>query len=152
MNKYFWIAALSVILSGCVTVQPETTTPNRQGVSQSLHTLIVDAARRHNVPPHIALGKISVESRFNPRALGREGEIGLVQIKLASARGLGYTGTREQLFNPATNLEWGMRYLAAATRGNYSCAGISSYQRGRHSNPVCTNYGRTVLSRANSFR
>ena len=56
------------------------------------------------------------ESRYQPALVGRGGTIGLMQIKLATARGLGYTGTAEGLRNPETNLAWGVKYLAGAYR------------------------------------
>jgi Transglycosylase SLT domain len=39
-----------------------------------------------------------------------------MQIKLATARSLGYTGTAEGLRDPATNLLYGIKYLAGAFR------------------------------------
>jgi soluble lytic murein transglycosylase-like protein len=56
------------------------------------------------------------ESRYQPRLVGRGGTIGLMQIKLATARGLGYTGDAEGLRDPNTNLTYGVKYLAGAYR------------------------------------
>ena len=137
-----------LFLAGCASVQDRSEITTRNNIER----LVVDVANREGVPAHIALGLVSVESRFNPRALGAAGEIGLVQIKYQSARGIGYTGTRAQLFNPETNLVWGMRYLRHATRNRWDCAGVSSYQRGRASAHVCTSYGRMLLARAEQFR
>ena len=39
-----------------------------------------------------------------------------MQIKLATARGLGYTGDAEGLRDPDTNLTYGVKYLAGAYR------------------------------------
>jgi len=39
-----------------------------------------------------------------------------MQIKLATARGLGYTGTAEGLRDPDTNLAYAVKYLAGAYR------------------------------------
>jgi soluble lytic murein transglycosylase-like protein len=39
-----------------------------------------------------------------------------MQIKLATARGLGYTGTAAGLHDPNTNLTYAVRYLAGAYR------------------------------------
>src|SRR5690606_9167499 len=52
----------------------------------------------------------------NPRAIGPGGTLGLMQIKLATARGVGYTGTPEGLLDPNTNLTYAVRYLAGAYR------------------------------------
>ena len=56
------------------------------------------------------------ESKYQASLLGSGGAIGLMQIKLATARGLGYTGTAEGLRDPATNLLYGIKYLAGAFR------------------------------------
>ena len=54
------------------------------------------------------------ESRYQPHVVGRGGAIGLMQIKLATARGLGYTGDAAGLRDPNTNLTYGVKYLAGA--------------------------------------
>ena len=56
------------------------------------------------------------ESRYQPGLVGRGGTIGLMQIKLATARGLGYTGDAAGLRDPDTNLTYGVKYLAGAYR------------------------------------
>jgi soluble lytic murein transglycosylase-like protein len=56
------------------------------------------------------------ESRYRPGLVGRGGAIGMMQIKLATARGLGYTGTAEGLRDPETNLTYAVKYLAGAYR------------------------------------
>jgi soluble lytic murein transglycosylase-like protein len=40
----------------------------------------------------------------------------MMQIKLATARGLGYTGTAQGLLDPDTNLTYAVKYLAGAYR------------------------------------
>ena len=75
---------------------------------------------------------VTVESNFNPRALGRGATIGLMQIKHPTARSLGFAGTVQQLYDPATNLEYGMNYLGQAHRlakGDI-CGTIMRYQGG----------------------
>ena len=56
------------------------------------------------------------ESKYHPGLVGRGGTIGLMQIKLATARGLGYTGDAAGLRDPDTNLAYGVKYLAGAYR------------------------------------
>ena len=56
------------------------------------------------------------ESKYHPGLVGRGGTIGLMQIKLPTARGLGYTGDAAGLRDPDTNLAWGIKYLAGAYR------------------------------------
>ena len=68
------------------------------------------------VPEALVHRVIVRESRYQPALVGRGGTIGLMQIKLATARGLGYTGDAEGLRDPDTNLTYGVKYLAGAYR------------------------------------
>ena len=70
----------------------------------------------NNVPEALVHRVIVRESKYHPGLVGRGGTIGLMQIKLATARGLGYTGTAEGLRDPETNLTYGVKYLAGACR------------------------------------
>ena len=66
--------------------------------------LVASHAMANNVPEALVHRVIVRESKYHPALIGRGGTIGLMQIKLATARGLGYTGTAEGLRNPETNL------------------------------------------------
>ena len=62
------------------------------------------------------------ESRYRANAMGRGGASGLMQIKLATARAMGYSGSAAGLLDPDTNLTYGVKYLAGAyrvARGNH---------------------------------
>ncbi len=111
--------------------------------------LIRKAAKKHGVPLSIAQAVVQVESNFNPKARGSAGEVGLMQIKPATARGLGYRGSTQALYDPETNLEWGMRYLAGAHQraGGDVCGTILRYNAGHYAkrmNPVSARYCKKV--------
>lgn len=113
--------------------------------SRNYARLIRKAARKHGVPERVALAVVQVESNFNPRARGSAGEIGLMQIKPATARGLGFRGASKALYDPQTNLEWGMRYLAGAHKraSGDLCGTILRYNAGhfaKRMNPVSSRY------------
>jgi soluble lytic murein transglycosylase-like protein len=78
--------------------------------------LVAAHAKANNVPEALVHRVIVHESRYQPQLVGRGGTIGLMQIKLATARGLGYTGTAEGLRDPNANLTYGVKYLAGAYR------------------------------------
>jgi soluble lytic murein transglycosylase-like protein len=87
--------------------------------------LITTHAQANLVPEDLVHRVIIRESKYQASLLGRGGAIGLMQIKLATARSLGYTGTAEGLRDPATNLMYGIKYLAGAFRaanGNHDRA------------------------------
>ena len=71
-------------------------------------------ARANGVPEALVHRVIMRESRYQPGLVGHGGTIGLMQIKLATARGLGYTGDAAGLRDPQTNLTYGVKYLAGA--------------------------------------
>ena len=77
--------------------------------------LVAAHAKANNLPEALVHRVILRESGYRPGLVSR-GNIGLMQIKLGTARGLGYTGTAEGLRDPDTNLSWAVKYLAGAYR------------------------------------
>jgi soluble lytic murein transglycosylase-like protein len=78
--------------------------------------LVATHAKANGVPEALVHRVIVRESRYQPGLVGRGGTIGLMQIKLATARGLGYTGDAAGLRDPNTNLTYAVKYLAGAYR------------------------------------
>jgi soluble lytic murein transglycosylase-like protein len=78
--------------------------------------MVARHAQANGVPVELVHRVIVRESRYRPGLVGRGGAIGMMQIKLATARGLGYTGTAEGLRDPETNLTYAVKYLAGAYR------------------------------------
>lgn len=91
---------------------------------------------------------IHVESGGRAHVTGRAGEIGLMQIKCRTARGIGFRGNCRDLYNPGVNRRWGTAYFHAGLKragGNLHTA-ISRYQRGIYSNyRGCSAYCQRVL-------
>ena len=82
--------------------------------SPELDALIAAQARANGVPESLIHRVITRESRYNAAAIGRGGAMGLMQIKHATARAIGYSGPPSGLLDPETNLTYGVRYLAGA--------------------------------------
>jgi soluble lytic murein transglycosylase-like protein len=78
--------------------------------------MVATHARANGVPEALVHRVIMRESRYQPQLIGHGGTIGLMQIKLATARGLGYTGDAAGLCDPNTNLTYAVKYLAGAYR------------------------------------
>ncbi|QPF93331.1 transglycosylase SLT domain-containing protein [Bradyrhizobium commune] len=76
--------------------------------------MVAAHARANGVPQALVHRVIMRESRYQPQLIGHGGTIGLMQIKLATARGLGYTGDAAGLRDPDTNLAYAVKYLAGA--------------------------------------
>jgi soluble lytic murein transglycosylase-like protein len=113
--------------------------------------LVATHARANAVPESLVHRVIVRESRYQPALVGRGGTIGLMQIKLATARGLGYTGDAAGLRDPNTNLTYAVKYLAGAYRaangdhnravayyasGYYAAAKRQRHERARRPDPV----------------
>ncbi len=79
-----WLAAMAALPF------PETA----QAQHAEYDGLVATHARANGVPEALVHRVIVRESRYQPGLVGRGGTIGLMQIKLATARSLGYTGTR----------------------------------------------------------
>jgi soluble lytic murein transglycosylase-like protein len=87
-----------------------------------LQALIALHASANAVPEALVHRIVRRESGYNPRAVGSGGALGLMQIKYATARGLGYAGSPAGLLDPNTNLTYAVRYLGNAyrvARGNH---------------------------------
>lgn len=87
--------------------------------------MIAAHAKANHVPEALVHRVILRESRYRPELIGHGGTIGLMQIKLATAKALGYAGDAEGLRDPNTNLAYGVKYLAGAYRaadGNHELA------------------------------
>jgi soluble lytic murein transglycosylase-like protein len=129
--------------------------------------LVATHARANEVPEALVHRVIVRESRYRPALVGRGGTIGLMQIKLATARSLGYTGTAEGLRDPNTNLTYAVKYLAGAFRaangdhnravhyyasGYYEAAKRQRLPHIRHSEPVLASAPKEAVKNASDAK
>lgn len=134
--------------------KPEERKASRDGTS--LEHLIARHASEAGVPVALAQAVVRIESNFNPRATGSAGEVGLMQIKPRTARGIGYTGSTSALYDPDINLRWGMKYLAGAYKlaGGDLCGTVMRYQGGHYAsrmtkaNTVYCGKARQIMAQA----
>jgi soluble lytic murein transglycosylase-like protein len=100
----------------------------------ALDAKIARHAHKAGVPVTLARAVVRLESNFKPQA-ANAGNFGLMQIRLATARSMGYRGGVSGLMEPETNLTYGMKYLAEAYRlaGGETCGAIMRYQSGLRS-------------------
>jgi soluble lytic murein transglycosylase-like protein len=115
--------------------------------AQRYASLIVKYARANDIPVELARAVVKHESRYDAAATGQAGEIGLMQIKLATARGMGYKGSAEALYDPATNIRWGMKYLGQARKlaGGSQCGTLSRYNGGHGTKRMIRGYCKKVV-------
>ncbi len=108
---------------------------SREAAHGGLDALIARHAQMNGVPESLVHRVVIRESRYNARAIGRGGAMGLMQIKYSTARAMGYTGSPAGLLDADTNLTYAVRYLAGAYRaaGGNSGRSVSNYARGYYS-------------------
>jgi soluble lytic murein transglycosylase-like protein len=136
-----WLAAIAVLPFSQIALAQHA----------EYDALVATHARANAVPETLVHRVIVRESRYQPKLVGRGGTIGLMQIKLATARSLGYTGDAEGLRDPNTNLTYAVKYLAGAYRaangdhnramhyyasGYYYAAKRQRHERTGHAEPL----------------
>jgi soluble lytic murein transglycosylase-like protein len=136
---------------------PEAVAAAATGLSASIATAnpyaatIAKYANQNGVPVELATAVVQIESNFNPKMRGSAGEIGLMQVKPATARMMGYAGSAKGLYDPDTNIRIGMKYLAMAQQlgGGPTCNTILKYNAGHAAtrmNPISQRYCGKVLA------
>lgn len=83
------------------------------GPRAEIERLIEKYAALYQVPVDLVRHVVNRESTFNPKAYNH-GHWGLMQIKHATARGMGYAGPASGLFDAETNLKYAVKYLRGA--------------------------------------
>ena len=141
-------ASIDTTTTGSIS-REEATEPDT--IDGPYASLIEKYATRFGVAVALADAVVRVESNYNAKARGSAGEIGLMQIKPATARMMGYSGSAKGLYDPATNIRYGMKYLAAAQDlgDGTTCGTILKYNAGHGAermNPVSKRYCGKVLS------
>jgi soluble lytic murein transglycosylase len=102
---------------------------------------ILAAAQRYGLEPALVKAVVWQESRFNPNARGKIGEIGLMQIQEETAREWAEAERvssfeHEHCFDPATNTLAGAWYLKKLTKrylqtDNPAAYALADYNAGR---------------------
>jgi soluble lytic murein transglycosylase-like protein len=100
-------------LSGVSAQTRHSSTTDSAG--NEIEALIGRHAAANNLPEALVRRVIKRESRGNPRAINK-GNYGLMQIRLGTARAMGYRGTVEGLLDADTNMTYAVKYLAGAYR------------------------------------
>ena len=102
------VASLDGASQSQVQTQSETGKPRNL-----LNDLIFKYSMLYGVPEHFVHRVAKRESTYNPKAY-RAGNYGLMQIRLNTAKGLGYKGDAKGLFDAETNLKYAVKYLRGA--------------------------------------
>lgn len=119
--------------------------------------VIVAAARRYQIDPALVKAVVWRESRFDPRARGRAGELGLMQIRAAAAQEWAaaerlHSFAHQACLDPATNTLAGAWYLKKISKryhqtDNPIAYALADYNAGR-GNVVKWQTGRALTNSA----
>ena len=88
----------------------------RETAGQGAYSEMVQRhAAANGIPASLVHRVIMRESRYNPRAVSK-GNYGMMQIRLGTARAMGYSGSAAGLLDPEVNMTYAVKYLAGAYR------------------------------------
>ena len=149
------IKQLCLSLTMLIAVAAGTLVPSTASFrveDRDLAAIVDRYASVHGLPAAFARAVVQVESGWNPKLTGAAGEVGLMQIKHETARGMGFQGQRNELYEPDTNVRWGMQYLADAWRlgGGNLCQAVLRYQAG-HGAKTMTGAATAYCARVRRF-
>ena len=115
MNQRFLLLAIVAVAVPCRVLAPCDVAAQGKPARDNIDALIEEQAKANGVPSSFVHQVVKRESNYNPNAKGGSA-LGLMQIKHATARGLGYQGDAAGLYDPRVNLRYGIAYLAGAYR------------------------------------
>jgi len=109
----------------------------------TIKSAVNKASNKYNVNPNLIMAIMKVESTFNPLAVGKDGEVGLMQLRPKFHKGV--------TFGIENNIMMGTRYLMYIKKlkqMNHNEAWFVYYNRGPFSsldNPKKTLYYKKVM-------
>jgi soluble lytic murein transglycosylase-like protein len=135
---------IAIVRTTTASIQPMSAAQSAKAAAP-YSAIVARYAASYGVPVTLARAVIKIESNFRPHLTGSAGEVGLMQIKPATARMMGYSGSIKGLYDPETNIKYGMKYLAMAQGlgGGTTCGTILKYNAGhaaKRMNPVSSAY------------
>ncbi|XNY07634.1 transglycosylase SLT domain-containing protein [Sinorhizobium meliloti] len=106
---------IGTAVGAVASVIPDLLKPGKTPTSSrpELDRLIKHYAELNGLPLELVHRVVRRESNYNPRAYSK-GNYGLMQIRYNTAKGLGYEGPAEGLFDAETNLKYATKYLRGA--------------------------------------
>jgi soluble lytic murein transglycosylase-like protein len=105
---------------------------------------------QYNLPSGLLSSLCMVESRHNIYAIhkddGKGNSLGICQIKIETARNLGFKGTEKQLMKPQINIKYAGAYLQhQIIRYNSIQKGVIAYNQGSAKQLTTTKYQTKVF-------
>ena len=115
-----------------------------------LNVVYREAAKKNKVNVNVLIAICEVETNHNTKLKkiwdGGSYSYGICQVKLATARAMGFKGSDKELSTPKINIDYAAKYLAYQLKrykGDYKKA-IVAYNRGSYSSEKMTGYAGKV--------
>lgn len=115
-----------------------------------LHLIFATHSAAHKLPEGLLESLCYVESTHNVNAIhyndGDSNSIGVCQVKLKTAKWLGFKGSEKDLMKPENNVKYAAKYLAyQIKRYNSISKGIVAYNQGNAINLESSKYSQKVI-------
>lgn len=117
----------------------------------TLAALFIAATNFYNLPPGLLASLCFVESKYDINAIhhddGGSDSLGVCQIKLETAKWIGFHGTKEELMQPVNNIGFAAGYLRIQLHryhGDVTKA-VIAYNKGNAKRLTTTSYQRKVF-------
>lgn len=117
----------------------------------TLTALFLIYSQVYQLPPGLLESTCYIESKHNTQAIhrddGKGNSVGVCQVKLKTAKSLGFHGTENQLIDPATNIRFAAQYLKYQIkryRGDINKA-LTAYNKGNSKGLTSSKYSATVI-------
>lgn len=121
-------------------------------MNTSIASLFLSTTLTFHLPSNLLSSLCFVESAHKPNAIhkddGNSNSLGICQIKLATAKDLGFKGTEQELMNPKTNIHYAGKYLKHQIiryKGS-TIKAIIAYNRGNAGTLIKTKYSSKVIN------
>ncbi|MEP7031359.1 MAG: lytic transglycosylase domain-containing protein [Pseudolabrys sp.] len=115
MIRKICFASILLAAGAVSTAFAQNERATRIDANGNLDALIARHAAANNLPEAMVRRIIKRESGGRPGVISK-GNYGLMQIRLGTARGMGYRGTAAGLLDADTNMTYAVKYLAGAYR------------------------------------
>ena len=113
MIRNLCLATILVVLVSASAASAQSRRTASLDANGNLDSLIARHAAANSVPVELVRRVIKRESGGNPRVISK-GNYGVMQIRLGTARSMGYRGSAAGLLDADTNMTYAVKYLAGA--------------------------------------
>lgn len=123
----------------------------------TLTALFIAASTQFNLPTGLLESLCYVESKHNVTAVheddGGSNSIGVCQVKLVTARWLGFEGSEEDLMLPENNIFYAAAYLSYQHRRYADITrAVVAYNRGNAMGLTSSDYSNKVIKQWSMYR